>query len=538
MSVAGCDPSTGAVASRASDYDLLPYPSLPFAYTQPAHMAAMATLFGLEAPPPDHARVLELGCASGGNIIPLAARFPACHFVGVDLSARQIRDGLDRIATLGLSNIELLQADLARIDLAGQCFDYVICHGLFSWVPGSVQEAILRICRDVLAPNGIAAISYNVLPGWHMRGVIRHICLSSAGDAGSPRERVARARRALEGLADQASEHGPYGQLLRGEAKRLARLPDAYVLGEFLSAYNEPCTFSEFMNRAGSYGLYYVCEADLASSCSESLFAHTRAYLQAAGGSDRIATEQAKDFLTGRPFRRSLLTKVESSSIAARPDPSRLRRLYFSAQLTRENRSAPDDLMTFRDRLGRAIRPKTAAVGSALARLADAFPATLSLEQLTPTTGSRAGSQEEVVCKALYAMAAAGQATISALPVVVANAVAERPCVWSVARVEAGTQPWITTLRHEAFASSDLTSFLCPLLDGSNDREALKERIMEGTRLGKLRLADWSSQSRDQLAATAAEVLEVALADLAHNGLLVPSDDPGSGRSGSRPEAG
>src|SRR5215831_1986601 len=95
------------------EYDQLPYPSMPFAYTQPARLAALTALFGVEAPAADTAHVLELGCASGGNIIPLAARFPNASFLGIDLSQRQIDDGRRRIAALGLSNVEIRQGDLA-----------------------------------------------------------------------------------------------------------------------------------------------------------------------------------------------------------------------------------------------------------------------------------------------------------------------------------------------------------------------------------------------------------------------------------------
>jgi len=161
---------TGAQRREAStdepggDYDRLPYPSMPFAHTQPAHLAAVAALFGLSAADAGTARVLELGCAAGGNIIPLAARFPQASFVGIDLSPKQIESGRRRVAALGLSNIGLEQADLASLDMAGRHFDFVICNGVFSWVPVATQAAILRICERVLAPDGVATISYNVFP--------------------------------------------------------------------------------------------------------------------------------------------------------------------------------------------------------------------------------------------------------------------------------------------------------------------------------------------------------------------------------------
>ena len=91
-----------------SDYDDLPYLSLPIAFTQPTHLVALATLHGLAAcPDPERARVLELGCASGGNLLPLAARWPMARFLGVDLSARQIADGNRRIQYFQLENVTL-----------------------------------------------------------------------------------------------------------------------------------------------------------------------------------------------------------------------------------------------------------------------------------------------------------------------------------------------------------------------------------------------------------------------------------------------
>ena len=176
----------GAVADPGGDYDALPYVSVPYHQTQPARLAGIARLFGMDAPDASRASVLELGCASGGNIVPLAARFPEARFVGVDLSARQVADGQARIAALGLTNIEIVQGDIATVDLSSRRFDYVICHGVYSWVPPEVQEAMFRIMAKTLAGNGIAYVSYNTYPGWHLRTVVRDICLRHAGSARAP----------------------------------------------------------------------------------------------------------------------------------------------------------------------------------------------------------------------------------------------------------------------------------------------------------------------------------------------------------------
>jgi len=134
MSVSAmADDIEAIIARTALKYDLLPYQSKPFAQSQPAKLGAIAKLFALDAAPMENARVLELGCASGGNIIPHAVRYPNAKFVGVDLARTQVAAGRARIAKLGLSNIEILCQSFTEIDDTLGSFDYIICHGVYSW---------------------------------------------------------------------------------------------------------------------------------------------------------------------------------------------------------------------------------------------------------------------------------------------------------------------------------------------------------------------------------------------------------------------
>jgi SAM-dependent methyltransferase len=175
------EPTAAASAPAAGgDFNVLPYISKPFPQSAPARLAALATLFGLSPPAVSEARVLELGCASGGNIIPLALRFPGARFLGVDLAERHVQEGRERIDALELKNIRL-EADLTTLDLKGERFDYIICHGVYSWVPEAAREAILRIVGESLADNGVAYLSYNVYPGWQLRNVVRDMMVYHAG---------------------------------------------------------------------------------------------------------------------------------------------------------------------------------------------------------------------------------------------------------------------------------------------------------------------------------------------------------------------
>jgi SAM-dependent methyltransferase len=225
-----------------TSYDVLPYFSAPFQATHPDRLAVVATLFGLKPVSAERCRVLELGCAAGGNLIPLAVALPQSRFVGIDQSARQVAEGQQIVRELSLKNIELHATDILDVDDNYGMFDYIICHGVYSWVPEPVQNKILAICARLLQADGVGYISYNTLPGWHMQGMIRDMMCYHIGRSpgGSPASQVGQARALLNFLARSVREEkSPYGLLLERTLGRLQGLSDSYLFHEYLEDCNE-----------------------------------------------------------------------------------------------------------------------------------------------------------------------------------------------------------------------------------------------------------------------------------------------------------
>jgi SAM-dependent methyltransferase len=515
-------------SDSGGDYNHLPYPSMPVALSQPLHLAALASLFGIDPPPVERARVLELGCAAGGNIIPMAARFPQAFFTGIDLSRRHIDQGRNAVAELALCNVALLQGDLTAFDLGGQQYDYIICHGVFSWVPKAAQEAIFRLCRQALVPNGVATLSYNVLPGWHLRMVIRDLCLRYAGTTGTPQRRVAKARAALAQLAEASVEADLYGQLLRTEARRLKNVPAAYILGEFLAPDNAPSYVEDFIVQAAKAGLDYLCEVDLSAAVPPGLHPAIRSRFTGAEGPDRAAREQDLDFLTGRLFRRSILVPrhpdVRHSEL---PDPARLHALHVASKLRLDPAQSKGASMVFVDEHGRPVTTEDPAVGEAIQRLAAAFPATRTLEELTapldgdPDVADAIGTR---VRNAIHTLVLAGRATVSVRPLRIGSAARECPIAWKLARTEAlSAQPWITTLLHAGVPAHPILKVLLPLLDGTRDRIALRTRLAAALESGAVQVGELPTDepaSPQQIATIAAQYVEKTLDYLAQHALL------------------
>ena len=211
-------------------------------------------------------RVLEVGCASGGNLLPMAASLPGSEFIGVDFSPVQIERGIADVKALGLTNIQLLAMDIMDFSEAYGEFDYIIAHGVYSWVPNAVQERLLAICARQLRPAGIAYVSYNTLPGWRIRSVVRDAMRYHTRGIAEPAKRVAEARAVLEFLAESVKEDATaYGKALRLEAEFLRTQADYYILHDHLEEVNEPVYFHQFAERAARHGLGYLGEANFAT---------------------------------------------------------------------------------------------------------------------------------------------------------------------------------------------------------------------------------------------------------------------------------
>src|SRR5262249_45705279 len=159
------------------------------------------------------------GCASGGNLIPMAEGLPGSEFVGIDLSERQVAQGRATVADLGLGNIDLRRLNVLDVAPDLGRFDYVIAHGGYSWVPAPVREKLLAVCRGHLAPNGVAFVSYNPYPGWHSRQAVREMMQYHTRHLNDPHARVTQGRGLLTFLAQSVPpENSAYGTMLRQEA--------------------------------------------------------------------------------------------------------------------------------------------------------------------------------------------------------------------------------------------------------------------------------------------------------------------------------
>ncbi len=329
-------------SAERNRYDEIPYPSFALPQTHPDRLATLATLLGMRPAPIDRCRVLELGCGDGANLIPMALTLPGSTFVGIDLAARPIAKGVATAAALGLRNIALHQRDILEISEEIGAFDYIIAHGLYSWVPPPVQEKILAICSAHLCADGVAYISYNTYPGGRLREITRELMVHYTRGVTDPRTKIARAREIVRTVADAEEGDDIYALTLRAQHERIAGLSDASLFHDDLADVNAPLYFHQFARHAADHGLRYLAEADFFDMHPYEHLPPATEGSDETGEDGRIAREQSLDFLHGRAFRQTLLCHRDAP-IEATPDPALVMQLFVASPV-RARSSAPDRL--------------------------------------------------------------------------------------------------------------------------------------------------------------------------------------------------
>ena len=297
-------------------YSELGYKSMPFPYTTPATLEAYAALVGVSAPNPKTARVLELGATYGGNIISQALFNLDATFVGIELSQEQVEKGNEVIANAGLTNVSLVQSDIASIGSEIGTFDYIIAHGVYSWVDDGVKDALLRLIDEHLAEDGIAYISYNTYPGWHTMDEVRQLMMFSNRDKTqfNHKEKVLHGKTIGSIVGSQILK---YDNLKERNSKFLGALrsvmqKDEYYVGhDHLEPNNDPVYFYQFNDHLGAHNLAYLCDADLTLSMVRSFDADIADTLDKLALNDHVAQEQYLDFMLDTTFRKSIICKAK-----------------------------------------------------------------------------------------------------------------------------------------------------------------------------------------------------------------------------------
>jgi methyltransferase-like protein/2-polyprenyl-3-methyl-5-hydroxy-6-metoxy-1,4-benzoquinol methylase len=473
--------------TELTTYDAVPYPPYSFPATSIGRLAAIGRVFSLPTADPRNARVLELGCSSGVNTLAMAQLYPEAEFVGVDLSNRQIQLAEEALAATGLKNVRFIQGNISDLGKDLGKFDYIITHGIYSWVPANVKDDILRLSHDLLKPEGVAYISYNCLPGWRMRGALRDMMQMHTATIKELPAKVAQGKALIKFLAESCTEDTPYGKYLRQELELLRTTDDSYIAHEFFEEDNEAYYFMDFLKAAAQHKMAYLGDAEPATMVVDNLPTQAAQTLKSLN-LNLLATEQYMDFVRNRQFRSTLLCHA-SAPLSRNVDPKTIDGLNVISLVGVKRPLSESEPALFVAANGTELTVNEPFTAELFSRIAASGRSSCSCNEVIDETmqalsGKLEGKDPEAVRNDLGRILLQGyfrrmvDLTVGSVGVP-AGVESDKPEVLPLARWQASKGLRVSSHRLDMLNTDPFVGKFISLCDGTRDRTALIDAMTE-----------------------------------------------------------
>ena len=454
------------------------YISLPTPCRTPDRLATIALLHGLTPADIDKAKVLDIGCGQGWDIISLAYTYPNAQFIGIDFSIDAIEEGRKTIKELNLSNIKFECSDIAHYSTEEK-FDYIFCHGVYTWVSEELSHHILELCHNLLSEKGLAYISYNALPAWGTRSVLRE-ALRHFTSSVKEEEKVEKARETISFMLSALQNYPtPYSMSLQLELKNALKSSDGFIAQELLADEAHAEYLHTFISKAKQHHLIYIGEAKFERMVSNRLdeISDAQELSSAINAMSSFEDqEQALDFLFPTWLRQGVLHKENASKkeLTELEKNNLLKNLYISSPLVpsdpRDSEGGED---VFMSPTGSHVQITSRYIRHALRTLNMTWPAYTKITDLYDTLTNRPCYAFSDFAKELLILFQKGQIELHIAPEKFSSILGEKPKVSQLAVLQAKTQDWVTSLKQEYTLLTDFEKSLLPFLDGEHTKDDL-----------------------------------------------------------------
>jgi methyltransferase-like protein/cyclopropane fatty-acyl-phospholipid synthase-like methyltransferase len=489
------------LSDNLTPYDEMPYESYPFPYTRPEYTRTVGKLFGMNPPDIETARILELGSSNGGNLVNFAANYPKSYTIGVDLSKVEIDNGNKKITELGLKNIELKHMSITDIDENFGQFDYIICHGVFSWVPKFVRDKILEVTKKLLTPNGIAFISYNTLPGWNMINTIRDMMMFHSSIFDDTQNKLQQAKLFLNFVNESLdSSASPYAKFLKLEAGNLSKHEDHYLRHEYLAEENVQFYFHDFMDMAKAQGLSYLGDTNIHAMFLGNLPESAAEKLKSIN--DIVRTEQYMDFIQNKRFRCTLLCH-DNITLNRNINAEILNDFYLTCNIIPEKGEKELDLSNafeniafyFNGQKDASVSTSSPIMKAIFYSFAENIGNPLKSTQLLSFAHKKLPKLTLDEFKAEFAnsiprLIFSGYIKIFTVKPKAVNTISKKPKVTELCRYQINNCPinkqWITNQVNEIQTIQHYEKFVLEVLNGDNTIDQLEAHLFEKLKSGEL----------------------------------------------------
>ena len=347
-----------------------------FRELSPTWLNYVAALNGIN--PPELAQsftYLELGSGFSTSAIINAGAFPRGEFHACDFNAAHIAGARSHAAALGIGNIQFHEAsfqDLSSLDLP--LFDFIVAHGVYSWVGAEARQAIRHIIQKKLKPGGLVYLSYNCLPGWSVEVPLRKLLVELAAGSSDTPQRTEHALGSLKDLSSSKLRYFNDNPAALNAVDSYIKGPSNYLAHEFLNQAWEPFYSIDIAAEMAEVGASYIGSATLVDN-HETLVVHDAAARAVAKLETSRQRELAIDFAVNRRFRRDVFVRETASR--RRAETTQLRAIVIGSVDNPERISTrvtvPRGVITFQEDFIRDVQALmkhgSMTIGEAIAAL-------------------------------------------------------------------------------------------------------------------------------------------------------------------------
>ncbi len=271
----------------------------------PAWLDHVALVAGIEPPTRTSGFAwCDLGCGQGVTAAILAATHPSGMFHGIDAMPAHIDHARRLAAAAAIPNLQLHAVDFAAaVGLELPQFDYIVAHGVYTWIGPEAQCAVRRFIDRRLKPGGLVYLSYNAMPGWArdlpFQGLLREIGRTFPGNNSGRLSAAAEVARTLAG-AGIASLTASF--IVKELQERPEDYPPAYLVHEFMPPAWQPLYVTEVRRDMVTIGLEPVGSATLSENF-DWMVLDERARQMLGAITDPDARELVRDYCLDQRFR-------------------------------------------------------------------------------------------------------------------------------------------------------------------------------------------------------------------------------------------
>lgn len=271
-------------------------------------------------------RYLELGCGGGVSLVTLAAANPDGEFWGVDLNAQHVAYARDLAARGGVTNLEVIECnfrDLERRRLP--LFDFVVLHGVYAWVSEEVRQVLVGTLARLVAPGGVALVSYNAMPGSSVVQPLREMLIrhSQAMPGADTRDRLRAGIEYMRFLSDRGAGFFADNPSVQRAVASIADSELDYLVHEFLNPCWTPLYFAQVAEELSAADLTFAGSLPVGQNYID--FAIPKSFQEFFRTvHDRNSIEVHRGFVLNERFRRDVYVRATAPPL---PEPERNRLL-------------------------------------------------------------------------------------------------------------------------------------------------------------------------------------------------------------------